>query len=563
LGAAARSATVPGLSADTTYTFRLRANNTDGTISLSNEASGKTAPNPDVAPSLSVGSVTANTIVLNWNDSSTTRAGYAVERKSGAGFVEMTTLSPGVRTYTAGSLSAGTLYTFRIRANNANGTFIYSNESSATTSSPAPAPALNSASFLATDGTRQGSWRGVVGTEGYVVVGDSTSLPSYIKVTPSGKADWIWQYSTTTLSAVQRADANDRLAACWYSGASYSVDILLTDGLTHRMAIYFLDWDQASRRQTVQVTDADTGAVLDSRLISEFGSGVWVSWTVRGHVKVTITPQNVNGVISAIAFDPSGSSQQAVQAPVFSPSGGTFTSAQQVAMSSATTGAEIRYTLNGADPTASSTLYTGPVTITSSATVKAAAFKAGMLPSSTTTANFTISAGTTTVSKVSFIGVDADTSGTWKGMYGPEGYQIAAVAPKVPAYVQLRIPGAPYTWEGSTTDTRALQYPDNSNNRIASCWFGETVDIGLNFTDGKTHRFVAYFCDWDHIRAQGLELVDAATGAILWTGNVTSFSGGQYYHWDLKGNLTLRIKRQTGPNAVVSGFFFHLSPTQL
>lgn len=48
-----------------------------------------------------------------------------------------------------------------------------------------------------------------------------------------------------------------------------------------------------------------------------------------------------------------------------------------VTMATGTEGADIRYTIDGSEPTASSTLYTGPVAITAPCTVKAAAFKQG------------------------------------------------------------------------------------------------------------------------------------------------------------------------------------------
>ena len=49
-----------------------------------------------------------------------------------------------------------------------------------------------------------------------------------------------------------------------------------------------------------------------------------------------------------------------VSTPTFSPAGGTYTSAQSVAISDATSGATIYYTTNGTMPTTSSTEYSGP-----------------------------------------------------------------------------------------------------------------------------------------------------------------------------------------------------------
>ena len=77
----------------------------------------------------------------------------------------------------------------------------------------------------------------------------------------------------------------------------------------------------------------------------------------------------------------SGSVTQSVSAPTFS--GNTqFTESTQVGMSGPA-GAEIRYTTDGSQPTAQSTLYSGPLTLTETTTVKAIAIKDGQSSSVT------------------------------------------------------------------------------------------------------------------------------------------------------------------------------------
>ena len=71
----------------------------------------------------------------------------------------------------------------------------------------------------------------------------------------------------------------------------------------------------------------------------------------------------------------SGSVTQGVTAPTFS-GNNQFTESTQVSMSGPA-GAEIRYTTDGSQPTAQSTLYSGPLTLTETTTVKAIAIKDG------------------------------------------------------------------------------------------------------------------------------------------------------------------------------------------
>lgn len=82
-----------------------------------------------------------------------------------------------------------------------------------------------------------------------------------------------------------------------------------------------------------------------------------------------------------------------VATPVINPNGGFYTTAQIIIITSATEKAEIRYTLDGNNPTKSSQLYTAPFAIEQSATIKAKAFKADWIDSSITSKVFTISSG--------------------------------------------------------------------------------------------------------------------------------------------------------------------------
>ncbi len=78
-----------------------------------------------------------------------------------------------------------------------------------------------------------------------------------------------------------------------------------------------------------------------------------------------------------------------VSTPAFSPPAGTYSGTQSVSISTATSGATIHYTTNGAAPTESSPTYTSPITISSNTTLKAEAWETGMNPSAIATAMYT------------------------------------------------------------------------------------------------------------------------------------------------------------------------------
>ena len=94
-----------------------------------------------------------------------------------------------------------------------------------------------------------------------------------------------------------------------------------------------------------------------------------------------------------------------VDTPAFSIPGGSFFSAQTVAITCATSGATIRYTIDGTDPTASSPVYVTPLNIASRTTLKAKAFKSGSTDSAIASALYEIG--------------DWTTGATWKNVVVP------------------------------------------------------------------------------------------------------------------------------------------------
>jgi alpha-tubulin suppressor-like RCC1 family protein len=79
-----------------------------------------------------------------------------------------------------------------------------------------------------------------------------------------------------------------------------------------------------------------------------------------------------------------------VSTPTITPATGSYSSLTLATITVATTGATLRYTLDGTDPTTTSPPYQHPLLLTSTTTVKARAFLAGYTSSAVATATFTI-----------------------------------------------------------------------------------------------------------------------------------------------------------------------------
>ena len=82
--------------------------------------------------------------------------------------------------------------------------------------------------------------------------------------------------------------------------------------------------------------------------------------------------------------------------PSISVAGGTYSSAQFVTLSDATSGAVIHYTLDGSTPTSSSPTYTGTITVSSTETLNAIAQAGGYATSAVASAAYTITGSTAT-----------------------------------------------------------------------------------------------------------------------------------------------------------------------
>ena len=126
---------------------------------------------------------------------------------------------------------------------------------------------------------------------------------------------------------------------------------------------------------------------------SQIDSSQTINMAASATVGLAVSSHKVDilGESTLDNVDLSGSSISAA-APAFSLASGIYTSVQSVAMSSGTSGASIRYTLDGTTPSATAgTLYSAPLSVTASTTVKAVAYRSGLLVSPVTTSAYILS----------------------------------------------------------------------------------------------------------------------------------------------------------------------------
>lgn len=283
-----------GLTNGTKYYYVVSALNIAGESPNSSEANATPSGGIPPIPTGLTAMAGDQKVTLNWNASAGATS-YNVKRATVTGGPYTTIASPTTNSYINTGLTNGTKYFFVVSAVNGSGESTNSTEVNATPSAPA-----NSAVFVKTDTTTQGSWKGVYGVDGYSVIADTTSYPAYVTVGLSGQTLYTWANPTADVRGLQKVVGTNRIAACNYTATSMTYDLNFTDGQTHPLAAYFLDWTTSSRNQKIEFLDATTNAVLDTRTLSSFSGGVYLVWNLTGHVKLKITFVSSAGAQSAV-----------------------------------------------------------------------------------------------------------------------------------------------------------------------------------------------------------------------------------------------------------------------
>lgn len=115
------------------------------------------------------------------------------------------------------------------------------------------------------------------------------------------------------------------------------------------------------------------GAISATMLTFDTGTYDSPLWTGSAN-EVVLT---FGGTAKINSITVTTASASAVQAPKFSPAGGTYYTTQEIALSCGTDGAIIHYTTNGDEPTMASATYADPIKVETTTTIKAIAIKGG------------------------------------------------------------------------------------------------------------------------------------------------------------------------------------------
>ncbi|MFN5557546.1 MAG: CotH kinase family protein [Chryseotalea sp.] len=155
--------------------------------------------------------------------------------------------------------------------------------------------------------------------------------------------------------------------------------------------------------------DLHTNFELNSggeEIILSNSSGIQIDKVTYPALPTNITfgrmPDGTSAIGMLTKFTPGNTNQGSIATsqtnePTFSLESGRYTGTQSISLLHTDASAQIRYTINGSEPTELSTLYTSPLSINAFTTIKAKAFATSKLPSKTVVKTYLVNNRTSTL----------------------------------------------------------------------------------------------------------------------------------------------------------------------
>ncbi len=185
-----------------------------------------------------------------------------------------------------------------------------------------------------------------------------------------------------------------------YVGAAGEVDVYgLLNGVTQTNAPVITPGTESYQGTiSVTITDSTPGASIYYTVDGSQASTSSTLYTAPISVNSTETIHAIasaSGLLLSAQSTATYTNVSRTDSPVFSIPTGTYTSTQTVTISDATAGSKIYYTTDGSTPTASSTLYSGPITVSATETITAIGITSGLSNSPVIAQTYTIQLGGT------------------------------------------------------------------------------------------------------------------------------------------------------------------------
>ncbi|GAA4086447.1 endo-alpha-N-acetylgalactosaminidase family protein [Mucilaginibacter panaciglaebae] len=144
--------------------------------------------------------------------------------------------------------------------------------------------------FNGSDRKTRGNWVGVYGKSGYDIAAGKQKLPSSLSLNYIGNKLERWALKPVNDSApYTSATKESRVAGGNTATLHELIDVNIADGSKKKVSIYLLDWQHQHRQILIDVIDPVTKKILKSNIISGFDNGVYLNYTISGHLQFRLT----------------------------------------------------------------------------------------------------------------------------------------------------------------------------------------------------------------------------------------------------------------------------------
>ncbi len=318
------------------------------------------------------------------------------------------------------------------------------------------------------------------------------------------------------------------------------------------------------------------------------------SWTgSSSSVQFTYTGNQTRFYRIVVTINDAGSTVETCATPTFSPGTGTYTEAQNVTISTTTSGASIYYTTDGSTPSSTNgTLYTGAINVSSTTTIKAIAVKTGNNDSQVAEATYTIETAGAIYRKIT--STDALTTGDYLIVYENDNVAFngnlttldvannfqrvtisnQTIETSLPIYFTYNtttgtLKSASGYYIGRTTNSNGMSTSqteaytntitfDNNGNAVITSQYGPT----LRYNSASNQNRFRYYTSGQ--QAIQLYKKDSNDPTLLATPTTLALSDIPYGGSSTSGTIHVAGAHLTGDVSVsVSGADFSVSPTTI
>jgi hypothetical protein len=155
----------------------------------------------------------------------------------------------------------------------------------------------NTVTFLGADATTRGNWQGVYGQDGNIIAQDTMGPPAYTIFNPVNVNLELYSLWSSDPRALLNPNSgyntSERVMSWYHTGSSMDLQISASDGQSHRVALYFCDFDSQGRSLTLQVFNTSTGAIYDTRTVASYSGGIYLVYLYSGPVTFRVTNNNL------------------------------------------------------------------------------------------------------------------------------------------------------------------------------------------------------------------------------------------------------------------------------